>query len=575
MRRMKRILAAVGCLFLVGLAVGAAGFVIAIWGRGHSPVVGDSLLTLELKGSFPERPEATASFLPGFEVPRSFATLYRLLRQARQEGHVKGLVVTIDGAGFGFAQAQEVRRQLLALRAAGKSVDCYLETIGEGRNGSLDYYLASACQTISLSPVGEVNLLGLYADSFFLRRALDKLRIDPQFRHAGQYKSANELFTETAHSAPAREALGAFLDSLYEQLLNDIGAARGKDAALLGQLFDRAPLEAAEALQLGLVDALQYPDEFRDAITKRTDDGAQRSLWSLGSTRLLRRGKTVAVLFAEGEILRGESSVDPWANAATLGSADLGKDLRALAEDDSVAAVVLRVASPGGSALASDLILREVAALKGKKPVVASFSDLAASGGYYIACKASKIVAEPGSLTGSIGVVAGKLVTRRFQEELLGVTHDELKRGANADFFSSVTPFSADQDALFQRQLERVYRRFVDHVAEGRAMTREAVENVAAGRIWTGKDALARGLVDELGGLDRAIALAAELAQIGPGEEISLRFLPEPPDFFDLLRRGSSWPRVAALERFLARLERPAAGRLELTPEQAVLAHPF
>jgi len=572
---MKRILAAVGCLFLLGLAVGLAGFAIALWGRGRSPVVGDSLLTLKLKGSFPERPEATASFLPGFELPRSFATLYRLLRQARQESHVKGLVVTIDGAALGFAQAQEVRRQLLAMREAGKGVDCYLETIGEGSNGSLDYYLASACQTISMSPVGEVNLLGLYADSFFLRGALDKLRIDPQFRHAGQFKSASELFTETAHSAPAREALGAFLDSLYEQLLTDIGGARGKDATVLRQLFDRAPLEADEALQLGLVDALQYPDEFEDAIAKRTNNRAQRSLWSLGSGRFLSRGKTVAVLFAEGEILRGESSSDPWANSATLGSADLTKDLRALADDDAVAAVVLRVASPGGSALASDLILREVAALKARKPVVASFSDLAASGGYYIACKASKIVAEPGSLTGSIGVVAGKLITRRFQAELLGVTHDELKRGANADFFSSVTPFSAEQDALFQRQLERVYRRFLDHVAAGRSMSREAVENVAAGRIWTGKDALERGLVDELGGLDRAIALAAELAQAGPAEEVSLRFLPEPPGLFDLVRRSSGLPRMALLARLLARLEQPLAGRLELTPEQEGLAHPF
>lgn len=572
---MKRILAALGCLFLLGLAVGAAGFAIAIWSRGHSPVVSDSLLKLDLKGSFPERPEATASYLPGFDVPHSFSTLYRLLRQARQESRVKGLVVTIDGAGLGFAQAQEIRRQFLALREAGKSVDCYLETIGEGGNGSLDYYLASACQTISLSPVAEVNLLGLYADSFFLRDALDKLRIDPQFRHAGQYKSASELFTERQHSAPARAALGAFLDSLYGQLLADIGGARGKDAAFLGQLFDRAPLTAEEALRLGLVDSLQYPDEFQDSLSKRFGDRAQRSLWSLGSTPHLRRGKTVAVLFAEGEILRGDSSVDPWANSATVGSADMSEGLRALADDDSVVAVVLRVASPGGSALASDLILREVTALKAKKPVVASFSDLAASGGYYIACKATKIVAEPGSLTGSIGVVAGKFVTRRFQAELLGVTHDELKRGANADFFSSVSAFSEEQDALFQRQLEQVYGRFLNHVAAGRGMTREAVESVAAGRIWTGKDALEKGLVDELGGLDRAIALAAELAQLGAGEEPSLRFLPEPPGFFDLLRGGSGLPRMAALARFLARLEAPATGRLELAPEMEALAHPF
>jgi protease-4 len=285
-------------------------------------------------------------------------------------------------------------------------------------------------------------------------------------------------------------------------------------------------------------------------------------------------GKHVAVLFADGTIVRGRGGSDPWSGETGLGSASLAKHIEDLADDDDVAAVVLRVDSPGGSALASDLILRAVTSLKEKKPVVASFSDLAASGGYYIAAKASRIVAEEGSITGSIGVVSGKLVTKRFREDLLGVTNEILKRGANADIYSASTVFNDQQEAAFLGQMERIYQRFVGHVAEGRGMEAADVDRVAQGRVWTGADAKERGLVDELGGLDRAIALAGELGGLGEGARFTVH--PAPPDFWQLLRDGGFprlSPEILAVARALTAARAP--GELELSPAFEGLAQPY
>ncbi len=251
----------------------------------------------------------------------------------------------------------------------------------------------------------------------------------------------------------------------------------------------------------------------------------------------LPRGRRIAVLFAQGAIVRGGGGSDPFASERLLGSADMATELRALAEDDSVVAVVLRIDSPGGSALASDLILREVDLLGAEKPLVVSMSDVAASGGYYIAARASRIVAEPATITGSIGVVTGKLATGRFQEELLGVTHDPLQRGANADLYTSLKPFDERQTALMRRRVDEIYGRFLDHVVAGRKLDRTAVEAVAGGRVWTGADALAVGLVDELGGLDRAIALAREAADIPAVREPPLGLPAAAAELLGALRR--------------------------------------
>jgi protease-4 len=508
------------------------------------------------------------------EPPLSLATLYRALDRARRDDSIRGVAVYVQSARFGLAKAQELRRQLAAISAAEKFVECYLETAGEGGNGTLAYYLVSACDRIALSPAGHLNLLGLYADSLFMRGTLDKLRIEPQFSTAGEYKNAGEAFTGYGHSPAAREELEAVLDDLYEQIVAAIAEGRDLDPATVRGLIDQAPIDAEEALAAGLVDALGFPDEFEtrleELVGKEPDLVRPRDYAGRGP----RRGRRLAVVFAQGTIVRGKGGVDAWSRQVFLGADEVKRLTRRLADDSNIAAVVLRVDSPGGSALASDLMLREIERLQEAKPVVVSMSDLAASGGYYIAAKADSIVAEPATLTGSIGVVAGKLVTRRFEEELLGLTHDPIRRGANAGIFTSTEPFSPAQQELFQELIDRTYARFIGHVADGRGMEPEAVDQVAGGRIWTGQTAVGLGLVDEIGGLGRALDLARSAAGLDPGE-LGYEYFPKPLSLADYLlgnQRLRLPLRLADLERMLTP---EAPGLLELPENLQRLNQPF
>ena len=545
---------------LLGVALAGGGYLLL---RHQTPTWGSAkILTLTLDAPLEEQAlEPTLPFFGG-EQPASVALLYRGFLAARTDPTVIGVALHIHDASFGLAKAQELRRQISELDRAGKPVRCYLETAGEGGNGTLEYYLASACSSIALAPAGEINLLGLYADSPFLRGGLDKLRIEPSFLTAGEFKSAGEIFTEVRHSPKAKVALDALLDSFYGQIVDGIASAREQDAATVREWIAAAPLSAAAALEKGLVDELSYPDEFRAGLEKPADGGdgtvelADFLDYARRGSGNLPGGKRVAVLFAQGAIVRGGGGSDPFASEMLLGSADMAAELHDLAEDDSVVAVVLRIDSPGGSALASDLILREVELLRESKPVVVSMSDVAASGGYYIAARATRIVAEPATITGSIGVVTGKLATGRFQEELLGITHDPLQRGANADLYSALKPFDERQTALMRNRMDDIYGRFLDHVAAGRKLDRAAVEAVAGGRVWTGNDALAVGLVDELGGLDRAVALAREEAGIPTADKLPLVYLPKAPTLLDLISRS---PAPGALRR--PRRSRPPAPR--------------
>ncbi len=563
-------------LVLVAVAVAAAGAGILL-SRGGRSLGGPTVLVWRLDRTILEQaPTSGFPFAAGATLD-SMAQLYPALRAARADDGVKGLAVYIQGADFGLAKAQEFRRQLAALRQAGKFVECYLETAGEGSNGTLAYYLASACERIHLAPAGDLNLLGLFADSVFLRGALEKLKIDPAFSSVGRYKSAVESFTQTEHSPEAEEAMNAVLDGFYGQLVAGIAAARRLPPAEVRRLIDGAPYSAPEALRLKLIDALAYPDQFRDRIEERAG-GEPRlvRLQDYGGRGNPFAGKTIAVVFALGTIVRGHGGIEPWTQEVFLGAESLAEILSDLADDGGVAAVVLRVDSPGGSALASDLILRQVELLAREKPVVVSMSDVAASGGYYIAAKAHKIVAEPATLTGSIGVFGGKLVTRRLQEEHLGVTHDTLKRGANADIYTTLAPFSAAQQARVDAGMRRVYDTFVGHVARGRKLSPREVEAVAQGRVWTGEEARRRRLVDELGGFDRALELARAEAGIAAGAAVRLAFYPEPASFWDLLFDGEEEPLLpSSLVRLLRALDPPAAGALELPREIARLARPF
>lgn len=575
---MRRLLAFFVAALVCGAVVAGLGLWLAL-ARGTRPALasGQLLLTYRVDGGLPDHAPDRPFALPGAEREPSLSRLWSALAAARDDRRVAGLALEIRDAAFGLAKAEELRRQIEALVAAGKRVECYLESAGEGGNGTLEFFLASACPSLALAPAGEVALLGLYADSLFLRGTFDKLKVEPSFLTAGRFKSAAEAFTERGHSPAAREALDAVLDSYFRQVVGAIATGREVSTDAVRALVDRGPLAAREALEAGLVDRLAYPDEFDAALDAAFPDAERLDLLDYGARheRVHPGGERVAVVFAEGTIVRGGGGVGAWGGERYLGSDDLGELLERLQEDDGVKAVVLRIDSPGGSALASDLILRRVELLAAEKPVVVSMSDLAASGGYYIAAKATRIVAEPGTLTGSIGVVSGKLATGRFQEELLGATHDPLQRGAHAGLYSSLAPFDDAQRALLERRIAAVYGLFLDHVAAGRKLERGAVEAVAEGRIWSGEDALARGLVDELGGLDAALAAARAAAGLEPGVGAADLY-PKTPGFWAWLAAARSprlSPELAALAARLAATRAPF--ELELPPELAGLARPF
>jgi protease-4 len=567
---MKKLL--VTYLLLAVVAAAAAALVLGSGGgRGVGPPV---VLVWHITGTLPERMTGGFPFLRAEE--QSLAAIFPALRAARADRQVRGLAVYVEQARFGLAKAQELRRQMLTLRQAGKFVDCYLETAGEVSNGTLPYYLATACDHITLAPLGEVNLLGLYAQTLHVRGTLDKLKIDPEFLRIGRYKSAVETFTQAHSSPPAAEELAAVLDSYFGQVVAAIAEARRLPPDAVRRLIDQAPFTARAALAARLVDRLAYADEFRQGIARRA--GGKARLVPLADYRFSSGASArseIAVVVAAGAIERGAAAGGPLSGDELVGSDEMSRTLAQLGRDSSIAAVVLRIDSPGGSALASDLILHAVEGLHRSKPVVVSMSDAAASGGYYIAARADKIVAEPATLTGSIGVFTGKLVTRRLEQEILGVDRDTMQRGADADIYSTQTPFSPAQQAKVEHQIAAIYDAFVGHVAAGRHLSRAAVEAVAGGRVWSGADALRIGLVDALGGLDQAIGLARGAARVPAGEEVAVRFYPGPPSWRDLWRRRPPTPLPASLLALAHRLERPVPGVLELPPEIAELAHPF
>jgi len=573
---MKRLVVVFAILVVLAAASAAVGILVARGGAPAAALGSPTLLVWRVDRPIVEWTPAVGLPLAGGEDPDTMKELYRAFLRARDDGSVAGLAVYLQRASFGLAKAQELRRQVRLLAAAGKTVDCYLETAGEGSNGTLAYYLATACDSISLAPGGDLNLLGLYADSTFYSGTLEKLKIEPHYAHVGRFKSAGETFTRRERGPDTDEAIAAVLDSDFRQIVGAIAEARGLEVARVRELVDGAPWSPEEAAEHGLIDHVEYPDEFRDRV-EAAIEGEPRlvALSDYRGTSGRGGGDRIAIVYALGTIVRGTGGVQPFTEEVFLGSDELAEVLRDLREDGSVDAVVLRVDSPGGSALASDLMLREVELTAAAKPLVVSMSDLAASGGYYIAARATRIVAEPATLTGSIGVVGGKLVTRRFQEEVLGITHDTAQRGANADLYSSLAPFTPEQAGRMRREMERVYRDFVAHVAEGRGLDPAAVEAVAQGRVWTGEDAHAHGLVDELGGLDRSVELAKELAGVADEGPVRLVFYPEQPSLLDLLleRREPALP--SSLARLVQAVERPNPGLLELPPEYAGLASPF
>ena len=475
------------------------------------------------------------------------------LRRARTDDRVRVLVAKVGGRRIGLGALQELRDAVLAFGRAGKQTVAWAETFGDFSAGNMPYYLATAFDRIYLQPTGDLGLTGVAVQQLFLGPEKAKLGVHYEVGKRREYKSAADMLTERGFTGPAREATERVTASITGQLTTAIAGRRGLSAAAARALIDRGPFLAEEALELGLVDRLGYRDEVYAAV--RAKAGPDAVLQYVGRYRrahaLARRVRTVpnpkepfvALIHASGPIRSGRSGRGPLSSA--MGSDTIAAALRLAARDPRARAILLRVNSPGGSAVASDTIWREVARARAAgTPVVVSMGDVAASGGYYIAAAADVIVAQPGTITGSIGVIMAKPVLRELMDRA-GISADTVAEGEHATMFAPTRPFSADEWDRINTWLDRIYADFTGKVADGRRLSPAQVEEVARGRVWTGADAREHGLVDELGGLDVAAAHARSRAGLPGGAPV--RLYPRPGPLDRLRGPGSSEAASAAL----------------------------
>jgi protease-4 len=504
------------------------------------------------------------------------------LAHAADDPAVVGLLAKVGGGGLRLAQAQEIALAVRAFRVAGKRAWAWAETFGESGPGMPGYTLAAAFDEVWLQPSGDVGITGVAVEPLFLRGALERAGIEPQFGQRYEYKNAADLFLRRDFSPAHREASERLAVSALEQVVTDVAGGRGLAPGTVRDLVDRAPLPAAEARDAGLVDRLGYRHEVYAAA--RAVAGEDASLRYLAAYRrklppietIRRRRATrglgvVALVHAVGEIRLGRSGRG--LRGPALGSDTLGAALRAAADDDKVRAVLLRVDSPGGSYVASDSVWGAVQAVKeAGKPVVVSMGTVAGSGGYFIAAPADAIVALPTTLTGSIGVFGGKPVVADLLERL-DIGNDAVAAGRHARIASARARYSDDEWERLQESLDRIYDDFTSKVAAGRGLDRERVHEIARGRVWTGADAQDRGLVDELGGLRRAAQLVRERA--GLPYDTPVRPFPQVPLIRRLRRPTSSEDPASAAVSVLPGSLAELAAAVGLAPGASLLMPPL
>jgi protease-4 len=511
------------------------------------------VVRLTIKGEMPEGPTQPGLF---GELQPSLTKLLERLDDAAADKAVAAVWLRIEDLELGRGKINEIRAAIARIRKAGKPVYAELTTAESG-----PYLLAAACDRVFMPSAGVLVLPGVRAEVTFYKGLLDKLGMEFDALQMGKYKGAAEPLIHKQMSPPLRESLEAIVNDIYEQMAATIAADRHLKDYQVKTLIDQGLFTPAAAKKAGLVDEVLYADQFEQSLAKRlgadkidlvtnykkkqidTDFSGLGGLMKL--IELFTGGKPsekggakakIAVIYAVGPIVEGKPSSD-WFGEEAVGSTPMVENLRKAADDPKVAAVVLRIDSPGGSATASDLIWRETVRMK--KPLVASMGNVAASGGYYIAMGAKKIVAEPGTLTGSIGVIGGKLVLKGLYEKI-GVTEEVLSRGKLSGVFSSSQPFTPEERKALTELLADIYGQFVAKAAEGRKMTRSRLDELAQGRVYTGRMAKGLGLVDELGTLQDAITEAKRAAGLKPDAEVDLLILPQPKSFFEQLFGDSS-----------------------------------
>src|ERR1035438_7591814 len=534
--------------FLIGLVTGVALvflslillFVVALRFRASAPVIADnSVLVLRLTGELPEKPPMELpSFLGDDHTPLTVIGVWSALEKAAADARIKAVVVQPEGLSAGWAKLEELRLDIDKFKKSGKPVFAYLR-----QPGTREYYVASGADRIYLAPSEPVMVKGLRAEMMYFKKTLDKIGVSMEIEHAGKYKDYGDMFTRSDMSPETREVMTSVVDDVYGNLVARSAEGRKKSPEEVRAIIDRGPFTAAQARQAGLVDELRFEDQVWGELKDRLHSGELKKV-AAGEYMMVPmeavglQGKSrIALVIGEGDITRGEAG-DDGSTGSNLTSYGFDKLLRQVAGDSTIKGVVVRIDSPGGEVAASDEIWRQMNLLSKKKPLVFSMSDLAASGGYYIAMTGDPIVAYPETLTGSIGVVFGKPNLHGLYDKL-GITKEAIQRGKHSGIDSDYTPLSAEERTKLKDGIDESYQDFVTKVADSRHRKFAEIEPLAQGRVWLGSQAKTRGLVDEIGGIDKAIELIKQKAKIPAAERVSLTVYPGRRSLIELLMKKS------------------------------------
>jgi protease-4 len=545
----------VGALVVVVALAGLA--VLGLRRALKSGVPSHTVLELNLEGGLLERlPDDPVAQLTLRNKP-TMRTVGDALERAADDPRVVGLVATLGAGPLGTAQIQEIRDAVLHFRAKKKTAVAFAETFGEFGPGNGSYYLATAFDEIYLQPSGDIGLTGLIAENPFLRGTLEKLGVTPRMDHRYEYKNAMNLFTERKFTPAHKEAVTKIVGSIFGQMVRGVSEGRKMQEEQVRALIDKGPYYGQEAVEAKLVDGLAYRDEVYEKAKNRAGKDASLLFLSEYLNRAGRpheKGQTIALIYGVGGVSRGKDDYNPLDGSFTMGSDTVAAAFRDAVASKDVKAILFRVDSPGGSYVASDTIWREtVRAKKAGKPVIVSMGNVAGSGGYFVSMAADKIVAEPATITASIGVLAGKMLTSGFWDKI-GLGWDEVHTSANATIWTGLHDYSPAEWARFEAALDRIYADFTSKVAEGRKLPKEKVLEIAKGRVWTGEDAKGLGLVDELGGFTTALRLAKQAAKIPDSEDVTLKVFPESKSPLDQILAGKKENSEPASAAVLARL---------------------
>lgn len=531
--------------FFIGLVAGLllAGLVLVVFvfavvrlasSFAQPPVrVADgSTLVLKLQDDVPEKspPEIPVPFFQA-QAPLSVREVWETFRRAAADNRVKAILFEPRGLSIGWAKMEEIHDEIQQFKKSGKPIITFLQN-----PTAREYYLAVATDRIFLMPQDSFDLKGLRVESLFVKNTLDKVGVKAEVIHAGKYKDAGDVLTQTSMSPETREVLNQVLDQYYGNLVDTIAYGRNKKEDAVRAIIDNGPYEASEALSNGLVDSLGYEDQAVQYVESKLKQTELKriSAKSYLRTPLPSAGVTrrIALIVGQGDITAGTGN--DAADSQNFSAVSFIKLLKQVENDSSIRGVILRVDSPGGDAVASDDILHEVKALSKKKPLVVSMSDTAASGGYYVAASGDPIIAYPNTLTGSIGVIFARMTLHGLYDKI-GINKQLLTRGKYADIDSDYTPLTDDEHNKIASEIDAFYRAFVNIVATGRKKSFDQIEPLAQGRVWLGAQAKQNGLIDELGGLDRAVELIRQRAHIPAGERITLVPYPGKRSIFELL----------------------------------------